>query len=56
MTVCPECYDGFHSQCIGQGCDCLACRREDANIPYGYLECIHGFVREFCELCEQEEQ
>lgn len=23
MTVCPECYEGAHGQCIGQGCYCL---------------------------------
>lgn len=22
LTVCPECFDGFHSHCNGQGCDC----------------------------------
>jgi hypothetical protein len=22
MTVCPECFCSFHSQCIGSGCDC----------------------------------
>lgn len=22
MTICPECYAGFHSHCIGQGCCC----------------------------------
>ena len=22
MTVCPECFDGSHSHCIGQGCEC----------------------------------
>jgi len=21
-AICPECYDGAHSQCIGQGCYC----------------------------------
>lgn len=22
ITVCPECFYGFHSECIGQGCYC----------------------------------
>lgn len=22
MPICPACYDGIHTKCIGQGCDC----------------------------------
>lgn len=52
-AICPECWEGCHDGCIGQGCYC------DCQIPddeTGESECIHGFVRSMCEQCEQEEQ
>jgi len=52
-TVCPECYDGVHSECIGQGCYC-SCQL-DVEGPRD-VECEHGLVRSMCEQYEQEEQ
>jgi hypothetical protein len=52
-TVCPECFEGAHGQCVGQGCYC-ACQLE-IEVPQE-VECDHGFIRSMCELCEQEEQ
>lgn len=52
-TICPECYDGAHGDCIGQGCYCT-CQLPGDEV--GEVECIHGLVRSMCEQCEQEEQ
>jgi hypothetical protein len=52
-TICPECYEGIHSQCIGQGCYCECQIPHDPPIE---VECPHGFIRSMCEICEQEEQ
>lgn len=54
-AICPNCWDGVHDECIGNGCYC-DCQWEAEEIEDRAIECEHGLVRSMCEQCEQEEQ
>jgi hypothetical protein len=50
--ICENCFEGFHGQCIEEGCYCEC---QLVEVP-PEIECPHGLVHSMCEQCEQEEQ